>query len=93
MLALLWLLAALSVPPHVTIQAHSHRDDRIATVVILSLAGLLSGLVVAGGLVAGKRLDGWTGLFLVTTAATSAQASGFPSQRCCRRTWWRSFRS
>jgi hypothetical protein len=46
--------------------------------VILSLVGIFSGLVVAGGLVAGKRLDGWTGLFLVGTAATSATGFGFP---------------
>jgi hypothetical protein len=46
--------------------------------VILSLAGIVAGLVVAGGLAAGKRLDGWTGLFLVTTAATSLTGFGFP---------------
>lgn len=31
--------------------------------VALSLVGIFAGLVVAGGLVAGKRLDGWTGVF------------------------------
>lgn len=46
--------------------------------VALSLAGILSGCVVAGGLVAGKRLDGWTGVFLSTTVATSATGFGFP---------------
>jgi hypothetical protein len=46
--------------------------------VVLSLAGILAGCVVAGGLVAGKRLDGWTGVFLLTTVATSATGFGFP---------------
>jgi hypothetical protein len=46
--------------------------------VVLSLVGIFAGLVVAGGLVAGKRLDGWTGVFLVTTVATSVTGYGFP---------------
>ena len=46
--------------------------------VVLSLVGIVAGLVVAGGLVAGQRLDGWTGLFLVTTVATNATGFGFP---------------
>lgn len=46
--------------------------------VVLSLIGIFAGLVVAGGLVARKRLDGWTGLFLVTTVATSVTGFGFP---------------
>jgi hypothetical protein len=46
--------------------------------VVLSLLGIFAGLVVAGGLVAGKRLDGWTGVFLVTTVATSVTGFGFP---------------
>src|SRR2546421_6195859 len=46
--------------------------------VLLSLIGIFAGFVVAGGLVAGKRLDGWTGLFLVTTVATSVTGFGFP---------------
>ena len=46
--------------------------------VVLSLFGIVAGLVVAGGLVAGKRLDGWTGVFLVTTLGTSATGFGFP---------------
>jgi hypothetical protein len=36
--------------------------------VLLSLVGIVAGSVVAGGLVAGKRLDGWTGIFLATTS-------------------------
>jgi len=49
--------------------------------VVISLIGILSGLVVAGGLVSGKRLEGWTGLFLVTTAATSISGFGFPFEK------------
>ncbi len=44
----------------------------------LSLVGIVAGLVVAGGLVAGKRLDGWTGVFLVTTVLTNVTGFGFP---------------
>jgi len=46
--------------------------------VALSLMGIVAGLVVAGGLVAGKRLDGWAVVFLVTTILTSATGFGFP---------------
>jgi hypothetical protein len=46
--------------------------------VVLSLIGIFAGLVVAGGLVAGKRLDGWTGIFLVTTVLTNVTGFGFP---------------
>ncbi|MGH7333791.1 MAG: hypothetical protein ACREKS_13830 [Candidatus Rokuibacteriota bacterium] len=46
--------------------------------VVLSLVGMFAGLVVAGGLVAGKPLDGWTGVFLVTTVATNVTGFGFP---------------
>jgi hypothetical protein len=46
--------------------------------VTISLMGILSGLVVVFGLIAGKRLDGWTALFLVTTVATSITGFLFP---------------
>jgi hypothetical protein len=46
--------------------------------VLLSLVGIGSGLVVLFGLLTGKRLGGWTALFLVTTAATSLTGFGFP---------------
>ena len=46
--------------------------------VVLSLVGILAGLVVAGGLVAGRRLDGWTGLFLASTVLTNVTGFGFP---------------
>jgi len=46
--------------------------------VVLSLVGIVAGCVVVGGLMAGKRLDGWTGLFLATTVLTNATGFGFP---------------
>src|SRR6266480_5915867 len=46
--------------------------------VLISLVGIVSGLVVVFGLLGGKRLDGWTALFLATTVATSVTGFGFP---------------
>jgi hypothetical protein len=46
--------------------------------VVLSLVGIFSGFVVVAGLLAAKRLDGWTALFLASTAATSVTGFGFP---------------
>ena len=46
--------------------------------VVLSLVGIFAGLVAMFGLVAGKRLDGWTVVFLATTAATSVTGFAFP---------------
>ena len=46
--------------------------------VALSLIGIVSGLVVMYGLLVGRRLDGWTGLFLITTVLTSVTGFGFP---------------
>jgi len=46
--------------------------------VVLSLVGIVTGLVVAGGLAAVRRLDGWTGLFLATTVLTNVTGFGFP---------------
>lgn|SRR6267378_105773 len=46
--------------------------------VLLSLVGIGSGFIVLYGLLTGKRLDGWTALFLVTTVATSATGFLFP---------------
>src|SRR5712672_2511461 len=46
--------------------------------VVISLVGIASGLVVLFGLLTGKWLDGWTALFLLTTAATSLTGFGFP---------------
>jgi hypothetical protein len=44
--------------------------------VIVSLIGIVSGLIVAYGLVTRRSLPAWTALFLVTTILTSA--TGFP---------------
>lgn len=49
--------------------------------VVLSLIGIFSGFVVVFGLLAAKRLDGWTALFLATTVATSATGFLFPFHR------------
>ncbi len=46
--------------------------------VLISLLGIGSGLAVMFGLLAGKRLDGWSALFLVSTVATSLTGFGFP---------------
>ena len=46
--------------------------------VVLSLVGLVAGLVVAGGLAGGRRLDRWALVFLVTTVLTSVTGFGFP---------------
>jgi len=46
--------------------------------VMISLVGIVSGFVVIFGLLAGKRLDRWTALFLTSTVATSVTGFGFP---------------
>jgi hypothetical protein len=46
--------------------------------VVISLVGIGSGIVVMVGLLTGRRLDGWTALFLLTTAATSLTGFGLP---------------
>jgi hypothetical protein len=46
--------------------------------VVISLVGIASGLVVLYGLLTGKRLDGWTALFLVATVLTSVTGFFFP---------------
>jgi hypothetical protein len=46
--------------------------------VLISLVGIASGLMVLYGLLASKRLDRWTSLFLATTALTSVTGFGFP---------------
>lgn len=47
--------------------------------VVISLVGILSGFVVMFGLLASKRLDGWTAIFLATTVLTSVTGYGFPT--------------
>ena len=46
--------------------------------ILISLAGLVSGLVVAGGWLAVKSYSRWTVLFLVATVATSVSGFFFP---------------
>lgn len=46
--------------------------------VVLSIAGIVSGLVVVGGFLAGVRFDRWIAVFLATTLLTSATGFGFP---------------
>jgi hypothetical protein len=46
--------------------------------VLISLIGIGSGFVVMYGMLTGKRLDGWTAVFLTTTVLTSVTGFGFP---------------
>lgn len=45
---------------------------------LLSLVAILTGLVVLFGLLAAKRLDGWTKWFLITAVATTVTGFFFP---------------
>jgi hypothetical protein len=45
---------------------------------LISLVGIFTGFVVLFGLLAGKRLNGWTKWFLITTVLTSVTGFGFP---------------
>jgi hypothetical protein len=54
------------IPPEVLLRTH----------VVLSLFGIVSGLVVVYGLLTDRQLTGWTALFLATTIFTSL--TGFP---------------
>ncbi|HVT58204.1 MAG TPA: hypothetical protein VHR45_07375 [Thermoanaerobaculia bacterium] len=53
---------------------------RILTIahVALSLVGIFSGFVVLFGLLTSRRLDGWTAVFLGSTAATTVTGFFFP---------------
>jgi len=46
--------------------------------VILSLIGIVAGIIVVLGLLANKRLPGWTALFLASTILTSVTGFLFP---------------
>lgn len=59
---------------------------------VISIVAIAAGLVVVGGLIAGMRIDGWTGIFLATTALTSITGFFFPSVGCWRHTRWASSR-
>jgi len=47
--------------------------------VIISLIGIVTGLVVLAGMLGSHRLGSWTALFLLTTILTSATGFLFPS--------------
>jgi hypothetical protein len=51
-------------------------DTFVQVHVLISLIGIVSGLIALYGLLAGKLLRGWTGLFLAATILTSV--TGFP---------------
>jgi hypothetical protein len=46
--------------------------------VVISLVGIASGLIVAYGLLDGKRFDTWTAIFLLFTVLTSVTGFFFP---------------
>jgi hypothetical protein len=46
--------------------------------VVISVLGIIAGLVVVGGLMAGARMNAWTAFFLATTILTSVTGFGFP---------------
>ncbi len=46
--------------------------------VLISLIGIFSGLIVLFGMLANKRLDGWTSWFLIATVLTSVTGFFFP---------------
>lgn len=54
---------------------------------IISMVAIVAGLVVVGGLMAGARIDGWTGIFLLTTALTSLTGFFFPFTRLLPSHW------
>jgi hypothetical protein len=49
--------------------------------VVISLVGIGTGLVVLFGMLNSKKLNGWTGTFLATTALTSITGYGFPFEK------------
>jgi hypothetical protein len=46
--------------------------------VVISLIGIVTGLVVLAGMLSGKRLPGWTAVFLTTTVLTTVTGFLFP---------------
>ena len=46
--------------------------------VVISLIGIVTGLVVLAGMLGGRKLDSWTAIFLATTVLTSATGFLFP---------------
>jgi hypothetical protein len=48
---------------------------------LISLVAIATGLVAMGGALKGRRLEGWTVVFLATTIATSVTGFFFPFER------------
>ena len=46
--------------------------------VVISLIAIAAGFIVACGMLASNRMEGWTALFLFTTVLTSLTGFGFP---------------
>ncbi len=46
--------------------------------VLISLIGIFTGFIAVFGMIAGKRLNGWTAVFLTTTVLTSITGFLFP---------------
>ena len=46
--------------------------------VLISVVGIIAGLIAVGALVTGVVLRGWTGTFLLTTLVTAVTGFGFP---------------
>src|SRR5438132_11285716 len=51
---------------------------------VLSLVGIVAGLVAAGAIATGTRLDRWAAVFLVTTVLANASGFGFPFVKLLR---------
>ncbi len=49
--------------------------------VVISLIGIVTGLVVVFGMLGSKRMPGWTALFLATTVLTSVTGFLFPFEK------------
>jgi hypothetical protein len=49
--------------------------------VIISLIGIVAGIIVMFGLLSSNRMTGWTALFLLTTVLTSANGFLFPFEK------------
>src|SRR5262245_42125028 len=49
--------------------------------VLISLLAIGSGFIVMFGLLSGRRLNGWTAFFLITTVATSVTGFFFPFKK------------
>jgi hypothetical protein len=45
---------------------------------VISLIGIAAGIVAVNGMLSGKRLNGWTAVFLLTTILTSVTGFFFP---------------